>query len=698
MKLKSLFQTPPKGISIRTILVLFYILLIGLVSIILIAVNQYLLNHVLINYTVHTIKQTNTYLESQIEKYFYPIAENVLDTARYIEEGVIEPGPSYKFKIYLHEVANDEPQIFAAFWATPQGDFYSVKREGRRRFEVWHIERSSTPPVYYYAKINPANQIQDVRKKLEEHYDPRIRPWYKTAIEKNRLIWVDVYQSTLLMKDGYFPELLATAMPVYKDGKLLGVFSVVITLDELTDFIQKIKISEHTIIMILDHNNSLLAITGGYNSDRFIGYPVTAEMLAAMHIKYPLKNILPTQEPSQQIRRYTDQGRYFVTQQIIKATNNAWKVIIIVPEADILGPLKTIALISALIMLAVLLLGIGIANYISKKIAAPIQELVKETEAIKNFELDKPTIIHSKIAELQTVSAAIDAMKKSLQSFKRYVPTLLVKKLFTSGHVAEVGGALTHITLLFADIKDFTHITEENPPARVTYYLSEYFETMSRIIHDRHGTLDKYVGDLIMAFWGAPSSDKFQAQHACKTAIDMLKQLKVLNLKWQQEDFASITIRIGINTGNAIVGNVGSTERLNYTALGDSVNLASRLQEVNKIYHTNVIVSEHTHQAVKSLFRFKLLDRIAVRGKQQAVCIYELEPEMSDEDLKNYNAKFEKAFDVYQKAHWDEAIYLFQQLMLHYPDDKVAPLFVARCQDLKEKNPTTWDGVWRLYE
>jgi adenylate cyclase len=369
-----------------------------------------------------------------------------------------------------------------------------------------------------------------------------------------------------------------------------------------------------------------------------------------------------------------------------------------VPEADILGPLKTIALISALIMLAVLLLGIGIANYISKKIAAPIQELVKETEAIKNFELDKPTIIHSKIAELQTVSAAIDAMKKSLQSFKRYVPTLLVKKLFTSGHVAEVGGALTHITLLFADIKDFTHITEENPPARVTYYLSEYFETMSRIIHDRHGTLDKYVGDLIMAFWGAPSSDKFQAQHACKTAIDMLKQLKVLNLKWQQEDFASITIRIGINTGNAIVGNVGSTERLNYTALGDSVNLASRLQEVNKIYHTNVIVSEHTHQAVKSLFRFKLLDRIAVRGKQQAVCIYELEPEMSDEDLKNYNAKFEKAFDVYQKAHWDEAIYLFQQLMLHYPDDKVAPLFVARCQDLKEKNPTTWDGVWRLYE
>ncbi|MEI7848621.1 MAG: adenylate/guanylate cyclase domain-containing protein, partial [Chloroflexota bacterium] len=174
----------------------------------------------------------------------------------------------------------------------------------------------------------------------------------------------------------------------------------------------------------------------------------------------------------------------------------------------------------------------------------------------------------------------------------KYMPYTLVKNLMVSGNIAEIGGDSKNLTILFSDIENFTPLSEKMPPRDLMLYLSEYFETATKIIIKNGGTVDKYIGDGILAFWGAPIDDKNHAIHCCNTALELQEAFKILNLKWRSEGKPEIMTRIGINTGNVVVGNIGSEDRLNYTVIGDQVNLASRMESLSKIYGTRIIVSE----------------------------------------------------------------------------------------------------------
>jgi adenylate cyclase len=232
-------------------------------------------------------------------------------------------------------------------------------------------------------------------------------------------------------------------------------------------------------------------------------------------------------------------------------------------------------------------------------------------------------------------------------------------------------------------------------PKQLTIYLSEYFEEMTTAIHGCYGTLDKYIGDGIMAFWGAPKKDKKQATHACRCAVICLEKLQRLNEQWRREGKPEVKIRIGLNTGKVVVGNVGSHDRLSYTAIGDAVNLASRLQNINKVYGAEIIVSESTYQKAKEHFQFRLLDFVAVRGKKECGYIYQLLiTEMAPEELEAYNKQFREAFDAYASGKWDLAVQLFAQIKPLYPDDKLPSVYLERCANPQKKPTGNWTGGW----
>ena len=327
----------------------------------------------------------------------------------------------------------------------------------------------------------------------------------------------------------------------------------------------------------------------------------------------------------------------------------------------------------------------------------PITRLSEDAELICQLRLGAVKQLFSRIKEISHMADTFMKMKNALYSFQRYMPIALVKNLVSSGKVAEVGGETKEVTLLFSDIESFTQISEGMDPEKVMQYLSEYFQAMTKIIIDHDGTVDKYIGDGLMAFWGAPIDDADQTMHACESAIEMGVALYKLNTKWRNEGNPEIKIRIGISTGKVIVGNVGSDDRLSYTALGDTVNLTSRLEALNKTYGTRIIVGERTYESVKDKFKFRLLDKVAVKGKKLGLYIYELiekENDVFGQELDQYNFNFKKAFDYYEKGDWQNANDQFNELTKQYPNDDVLKIFSERCSIFVKNPPKHWEGVW----
>jgi adenylate cyclase len=258
------------------------------------------------------------------------------------------------------------------------------------------------------------------------------------------------------------------------------------------------------------------------------------------------------------------------------------------------------------------------------------------------------------------------------------------------------GGEIKELTVMFSDIRGFTTISEGLTPDELVSLLNEYLGEMTEIVFSNQGTLDKYIGDAIMAFWGSPYPQEDHAIRGCQCALQMVRRLESLNAKWEAEGRRPISIGIGLNTGLLNVGNMGSAKRLAWTVMGDNVNLASRLEGINKQYQTQIVISEATHQQIGGRFVCRELDRIRVKGKNQPVEIYELLDFASEEPkyapLLN---RFAHAMTAYRAQDWRAAAAEFGQLLRDYPDDGPIRVFLQRALEFMETAPEPdWDGVY----
>jgi len=258
------------------------------------------------------------------------------------------------------------------------------------------------------------------------------------------------------------------------------------------------------------------------------------------------------------------------------------------------------------------------------------------------------------------------------------------------------GGQVKELTVMFSDIRDFTSLSEGLTPDELVNLLNQYLSAMTDILFRNLGTLDKYIGDAIMGFWGSPFPQQDHAACACRCALEMIAGLEALNRKWAEQGRRPIAIGIGLNTGPVNVGNMGSDKRLAWTVMGDNVNLASRLEGMTKQYRARVIISESTYDQVADQFVGREVDRIRVKGKKQPVVIYELLAPISERDayaalLTQYNA----ALDVYRCQRWREATEKFGEVLAAYPDDGPTQVLLQRCIEFLEEAPEPeWDGVY----
>lgn len=281
-------------------------------------------------------------------------------------------------------------------------------------------------------------------------------------------------------------------------------------------------------------------------------------------------------------------------------------------------------------------------------------------------------------------------------AMSKYLSPDVLEEVMSKGELKAEVGQRKVLTVLFSDVRGFTSISESQDPGRVVEILNEYFSAMVSLIFESKGTLDKFIGDAIMAFWGAPMPRNDHAELAVSTALQMTQALRRLNERFRVRGMEPLAIGIGINTGEMIVGNIGSDQRLDYTVIGDNVNLSSRLESLTKNYGVEILISDGTHRLIWHKFPCRIIDLVAVKGKSIPVPVYEpLSPDAYP-GIKNSDveAAFQSAFDLFRARRWDEAAAAYQSLAAKRTGpDKAAELMISRCKLFsKEPPPEDWDG------
>ncbi|MDP6842467.1 MAG: adenylate/guanylate cyclase domain-containing protein [Rhodospirillales bacterium] len=351
---------------------------------------------------------------------------------------------------------------------------------------------------------------------------------------------------------------------------------------------------------------------------------------------------------------------------------------------------------------AALLAGIFVILFITNKIVFPIRLLVDGTRRVMtgdyDFQLEKHT--DDEVGELsEAFSHMVDGLKEKEQIrslFGKYVHPSIVSDIMENPENLERGGTRKVQTLLFSDIAGFTTISEGMDAEALVSFLNEYMGAMADQIAAAEGIVDKYLGDGIMAFWGPPFTKDNHALSACRAALGMQRRLAELRAQWKQQGRPEIGMRIGLATGDVIVGNIGSEQSQDYTCIGDTVNLSSRLEGVNKLYGTGVIIDHATREMAGDLLVTRELDTVQVKGREEGTRIFELvglNGEVADRDCDQFRT-YENGLALYRAGEFARARAIFESAGL--ADDPASKCMLAQCQEFEVNPPAEWNGVRAL--
>ncbi len=622
--------------------------------------------------------------------------------ARYWQR-IMESQPSFTFLSVGLETGR-----LLAIERLPEGGF-SV-REARIDRKDHLVEISDFWPQDY------AGRKSYDHKKIRTPAEPSMPPWYVQAREMAGPVWTEA--RTLRMGARTVPG-VTYAAPIYTGGgKLLGVSTVNFDISSISRFLAANPVGKAGYAFIVEKTAA-----GGF---RVIAHPdpeiltrsVTDERGRILYEFVPFQNLKDDRVArfvehlsaagrqnsagSLQTFTFTSNGaEYFGSYRKITGKDlPGWLVALIIPRNEIMGPVDRNNLETLGIAAAGLFLILLASAWISARISKPLGKIARDSEAVGHFELAIQPRDHSVIREVERLMAATHDMKRGLRSFQKYVPADLVREILASGQEAELGGRRETLTVFFSDLEGFTSISERFPPESLVDQLAEYFEAMSREIRQQPaGTVDKFIGDSIMAFWGAPLPNPDHAPTACRAALRCQERLAELRGKWVREGKPAFFQRIGIDTGEVIVGNMGSATRMNYTAVGETVNLASRFESLNRYYGTRIMIGEGTYNLVESEFAARPLDLVSVMGSTKGVRIYELAGEKKDLDARRLLiVKLSAAgLESYLERRWSEAGESYRRILELDPEDQPAKIMIARCRLYLEKPPPgDWIGIYRV--
>ena len=389
---------------------------------------------------------------------------------------------------------------------------------------------------------------------------------------------------------------------------------------------------------------------------------------------------------------------YLYTFRALPKTQD-WIAGIVVPQNYYLEPLlrtqRRVWWAAVAFMLAILATG----GFVLHGIGRAHSMIVHETARMKAFDF-MPSSNASRLRDVEDVLDGLEKAKTAMRAMGKYVPVDLVRRLYHEGREPSLGAEPIELSLLFTDIKEFTRIAEQISPGRLAEILGRYLQVVTGVIHKEKGTVDKYIGDAVMAFWNAPEPLTSHAVFACRAALGCQEALRLLYASPEWSGCPIFETRVGLHSCVASVGHFGAPDRFNYTAIGDGVNLASRLEGLNKHYGTSILASETAYEACREEFDFRLLDRVAVKGKMQGVTIYELLGARSlDGKRKPHIVSYEQAFRAYLRADFREALDILKietraKINESLIKDAPSAVLAERCFYYLEHPPAgEWTGV-----
>ncbi|MEX2643464.1 MAG: adenylate/guanylate cyclase domain-containing protein, partial [Acetobacterales bacterium] len=533
----------------------------------------------------------------------------------------------YLFTILLHS-----ERIVAMYIGAEDGSF----RQARRIEPAGGVDGNLAPPDTQYAyrwieaggDPTPDNYVfldgdrQELgRSSQPTAYDPRTRSWYQMTAEAGSPIITDPSVFAAFDLIGF-----TVAAPYYGDGQLLGIAAADITLDGLSDYLAENRISPGTLSFILDDQGRVIA-----NSERLRTYSSENGRVELRHVASlddPLPAVAFGSRPRQGdgLYSFSHGGSEYLgsLSTLPPEFGKRWQLFVVTPLHEFTSAFEENNFRLLMFGLVAIVLQVAIIYFLASVLSSPLERLATKVDRIQDLTAERLPPLRSPIREVAVLSRAIETLDTTVKSFAAFVPWGLVRQLLESDQKLELGGHSRFLTVFFSDLESFSTLSEEMPSQELLLRVSGYLQLVTRAVNDETGTIDKFMGDGVMAFWGAPTLLENHAWHACVAALRIQHGMKGLNATWQAKGQKPLNVRVGIHSDAVLVGNIGSQERMSYTVMGDGVNIAARLEGINKEYGTRICISHSVFKEAGERLCVRPIEDVAVKGRRALIPIYEL--------------------------------------------------------------------------
>ena len=595
---------------------------------------------------------------------------------------------------YLFSILQHSDRIISMYVGLSDGAFRQARQidpaveiqgklppVGTRWADRWITPRSGSAPLDHYLFLDKDRRELGSSDQTTS-YDPRARLWYRTAQQTGELSVSDVDVFATLGLVGF-----TVGAPFYADGVLRGVAAADITLDGMSNYLAERKISPGTQSYILDHQGRVIA-----NSERTKTYTSQNGKVELQHIT-SLGDDLPAiafsfrPRDNEHTFSFVHHGEHYIASLTTLPSDfgKKWQLFVITPLADFTSAFDEQNKRLALFGVIAILLQICIIYFLSSVVSTPLERLALKVTKIQDLEGDNLPPLKSPIREVAVLARAIDTLDSAVKSFAAFVPVGLVRQLLDSDQKLVLGGHSRFLTIFFSDLEAFSTMSEEVPSQELLARVSAYLGVVTHAVNMEHGTIDKFIGDGVMAFWGAPALLEDHAQRSCFAALRIREGMKELNAGWEAAGKKPLNVRIGIHSDAVLVGNIGSKERMSYTVMGDGVNIAARLEGINKEYGTRICVSHAVFKEAGERLCVRPVDDVTVKGRRSKVPIYELVgaygigPEFEPDEATVRLCKLTRAaYTALVAEDYALALARYQEIVAEYPEDPVASTMAKR--------------------
>ena len=641
------------------------------------------------------VVQRATHAVDSIESYLYVNAEVAMDDTNGTD---IVANRDRLLRVFWQQLIHSQP-VRAVYIADPVGNMVQVDQDPRLMTRV--IDRTGSGNSEQLVYRTPGFDAVAHASRPSD-YDPRERPWYKTA-KAGQVHWSEVYPFAFsqgqrgALSRGVTASLAVTAA----NGSVRYVVAADVTLQGVSDFLSAQPMAEAVAMFVVDDQDRLLAYPYQLNLDPKYdtgnGPLPRVEELAQDWIQDAYANYRDRgMKTGEALVTRTDGASYVTTATVFESrVKSDWRLIVIAPKSYLLSSANQILRESLVTSLIILLLALFVIYLVASYLSGPILQLAANSRLIELFRFDEVSRDDQRWSETSRLDDSLRHIATKLRRLAQHVPSELLAQWSHDDKALDPGTEVRDLDLLVAGVDDPSRSSGHLDPATSAEWLPGHLATLADIIHDQRGTLDHFTGDGVVTFWGAPVVIEGGALRACNSALQTVKA--------NPGSIAADGLHscAAVHSGAALVGNFGSPQRLSYAAIGEVVSTAAALLSLNRRYGTRIIISDATHERIEGQFQCRPLDVVRLSDGGPALPLFELIADRSTQlpvDHRLFIDAYTQAFEDYLRKAWGEALRHLASLPEAYRDDLSVRCLTSRCQALLDDNPTplpkVWDGVY----